>query len=309
VGFVLDCPPEGKADTSAFTAAIDEFIAASDGAPTRAALIASLPETLSAGVRERCLAAGVVPLQGQREALEALNLAGAVGEIRGAVQELKLLIPGEKTGVDRTLPEAQAKAALAAFGVRIPRSRTAAREEVAAVAAELGFPVVIKVAAAHLAHKSDVGGVVLNVRSSAEANAAAERLSALTENFLVEEMITDGVAEILVGAVVDAQFGLTLVVGAGGVLTELLQDSVSLLPPFTAAGVGAALQRLAVNKMLHGFRGRPPGDVPALLEAIAAVGRYAEANLASLVELDVNPIIVRPSGAGAVAVDALIRLA
>jgi len=303
VGFVLDCPPEGKADTSAFTAAIDEFIAASDGAPTRAALIASLPETLSAGVRERCLAAGVVPLQGQREALEALNLAGAVGEIRGAVQELKLLIPGEKTGVDRTLPEAQAKAALAAFGVRIPRSRTAAREEVAAVAAELGFPVVIKVAAAHLAHKSDVGGVVLNVRSSAEANAAAERLSALTE------MITDGVAEILVGAVVDAQFGLTLVVGAGGVLTELLQDSVSLLPPFTAAGVGAALQRLAVNKMLHGFRGRPPGDVPALLEAIAAVGRYAEANLASLVELDVNPIIVRPSGAGAVAVDALIRLA
>ena len=309
VGFVLDCPPEGKADTSAFTAAIDEFIAASDGAPTRAALIASLPETLSAGVRERCLAAGVVPLQGQREALEALNLAGAVGEIRGAVQELKLLIPGEKTGVDRTLPEAQAKAALAAFGVRIPRSRTAAREEVAAVAAELGFPVVIKVAAAHLAHKSDVGGVVLNVRSSAEANAAAERLSALTENFLVEEMITDGVAEILVGAVVDAQVGLTLVVGAGGVLTELLQDSVSLLPPFTAAGVGAALQRLAVNKMLHGFRGRPPGDVPALLEAIAAVGRYAEANLASLVELDVNPIIVRPSGAGAVAVDALIRLA
>jgi acyl-CoA synthetase (NDP forming) len=309
VGFVLDCPPEGKADTSAFTAAIDEFIAASDGAPTRAALIASLPETLSAGVRERCLAAGVVPLQGQREALEALNLAGAVGEIRGAVQELKLLIPGEKTGVDRTLPEAQAKAALAAFGVRIPRSRTAAREEVAAVAAELGFPVVIKVAAAHLAHKSDVGGVVLHVRSSAEANAAAERLSALTENFLVEEMITDGVAEILVGAVVDAQFGLTLVVGAGGVLTELLQDSVSLLPPFTAAGVGAALQRLAVNKMLHGFRGRPPGDVPALLEAIAAVGRYAEANLASLVELDVNPIIVRPSGAGAVAVDALIRLA
>jgi len=309
VGFVLDCPPEGKADTSAFTAAIDEFIAASAAAPTRAALIASLPETLSAGVRERCLAAGVVPLQGQREALEALNLAGAVGETRGALQELKLLIPGDKSGVDRTLPEAQAKAALAAFGVRIPRSRTAARAEVAAVAAELGFPVVIKVAAAHLAHKSDVGGVVLNVRSTAEASAAAERLSALTENFLIEEMITDGVAEILVGAVVDAQFGLTLVIGAGGVLTELLRDSVSLLPPFTAASVGAALQRLAVNKMLQGFRGNPPGDVPALLETIAAVGRYAEANLASLVELDVNPIIVRPSGAGAVAVDALIRLA
>jgi len=309
VGFVLDCPPEGKADTSAFTAAIDEFIAAASGAPTRAALIASLPETLSAAVRERCLAAGVVPLQGQREALEALNLAGAVGETWGATQDLKLLIPGPKSGVDRTLPEAQAKAALASFGLRIPRARSATREEVATVAAELGFPVVVKVAAAHLAHKSDVGGVVLNVRSVAEASAAAERLSSLTENFLVEEMITDGVAEILVGAVVDAQFGLTLVIGAGGVLTELLQDSVSLLPPFTEASIAAALRRLTVSKMLQGFRGKPFADVPALLEAIAAVGRYAQANLASLVELDVNPIIVRPSGAGAVAVDALIRLA
>jgi len=151
--------------------------------------------------------------------------------------------------------------------------------------------------------------VILNVRTATEAAAAAERLSALTDSFLVEEMITDGVAEILVGAVVDAQFGLTLVVGAGGVLTELLQDSVSLLPPFTAASISAALQRLTVNKMLQGFRGKPRADVPALVEAIVAVGRYAEANLASLTELDVNPVIARPEGAGAVAVDALIRLA
>ena len=309
VGFVLDCPPEGKADTSAFTAAIDAFIAASRGAPTRAALIASLPETLSATVRERCLAAGVIPLQGQREALEALALAGAVGETWGAPGKLELRIPEGKRGTERTLPEAEAKAALAAFGLRVPRSRLITRGEVAAASAELGFPVVVKVASVGLAHKSDVGGVVLNVRTAAEATTAAERLSALTESFLVEEMITDGVAEILVGAVVDAQFGLTLVIGAGGVLTELLQDSVSLLPPFTRASIEAALQRLTVNKMLQGFRGRPLADVPALVDAILAVGRYAETNLASLVELDVNPVIVRPAGAGTVVVDALIRLA
>jgi acetate---CoA ligase (ADP-forming) len=308
VGFVLDCPPEGKADTSAFTAAIDEFIAASRGAPTRAALIASLPETLSATVRERCLAAGVVPLQGQREALEALNLAGAVGETWSATGELELRIPEGTRGTGRALPEGAAKAALGAFGLRIPRSRSVTRGEVAAAAAALGFPVVVKVASADLVHKSDIGGVVLNVRTAAEAAAAAERLSALTESYLVEEMITDGVAEILVGAVVDAQFGLTLVIGAGGVLTELLQDSVSLLPPFTPASIEAGLQRLTVNKMLQGFRGKPLADVPALVDAIVAVGRYAEANMACLVELDVNPVIVRPAGAGAVAVDALIRL-
>jgi acetyl-CoA synthetase len=310
VGFVLDCPPEGKADVSAFSAVIDEFIDAAAGAPSRAILISSLPETLAATVRERCFAAGVVPLQGQREALEALSLAGAAGMRRGAAQEdLELRIPQGKRGAARTLAEGEAKAALAAFGLRIPRSKSVTRDAVAGAAAALGFPVVVKVASADLAHKSDVGGVVLNVRTAAEAAEAAVRLSALTENFLVEEMITDGVAEILVGAVVDAQFGLTLVIGAGGVLTELLQDSVSLLPPFTQTSIAAALEQLTVNKMLRGFRGRPPADVPALVTAIVAVGRYAEANLDSLVELDVNPVIVRPAGAGAVAVDALIRLA
>jgi len=308
VGFVLDCPPESKADTSAFTAAIDEFIAASRGSPTRAALIASLPETVSATVRERCLAAGVVPLQGQREALEALSLAGAVGETWGATGKLELRIPEGKRGSGRTLPEGEAKTALAAFGLRIPRSRTVTRDDVTTAAVELGFPVVVKVASADLAHKSDVGGVVLNVRTAAEATAAAERLSALADHFLVEEMVTDGVAEILVGALVDSQFGLTLVIGAGGILTELLQDSTSLLPPFTPASIVAALQRLSVNKMLQGFRGKPRADVPALVDAILAVARYAETHLACLVELDVNPVIVRPAGAGAVAVDALVRL-
>ena len=163
--------------------------------------------------------------------------------------------------------------------------------------------------AIYRAVESDVGGVILNVRTAAAAREAADLLRAHAETFLVEEMIADGVAEILVGAVIDAQFGLTLVIGAGGVLTELLRDTVTLLPPFSRATIEAALKRLTVSKMLGGFRGRPPADVPALIDAILAVTRYADANLEALVELDVNPVIVRAAGAGAVAVDALIRLA
>ena len=121
-------------------------------------------------------------------------------------------------------------------------------------------------------------------------------------------MIADGVAEIIVGMTVDPQFGQVLVIGAGGILTELLRDTVTLLPPFTARSIEAALNNLKVSKLLKGFRGKPAGDIPGLIDAVLACTRYAEANLNTLVELDINPVIIRPAGLGVVAVDALIRL-
>jgi acetate---CoA ligase (ADP-forming) len=125
---------------------------------------------------------------------------------------------------------------------------------------------------------------------------------------LVGEMATDGVAEILIGLIVDPQFGQVLVLGAGGVLTELLADSVTLLPPWTRDSVESALEGLSVAKLLGGYRGKPPGDLAALIDTVLDVTRYAAANLAALVEIDVNPVIVRPAGKGVVAVDAMIRL-
>jgi hypothetical protein len=172
----------------------------------------------------------------------------------------------------------------------------------------VGFPVVIKASGADLEHKTEVGGVVLNVRTEAEARDAAERLSQLSETLLVEEMFTDGVAEILIGVIVDAQFGQVLVIGAGGILTEIMSDSVSLLPPWTNASIESALRRLTVAKLLGGYRGKPAADVSALIGTILCVARYASDNLAALVEIDVNPVIVRPAGLGAVAVDTMIRL-
>ncbi|HYC08766.1 MAG TPA: acetate--CoA ligase family protein [Steroidobacteraceae bacterium] len=307
VAFLVDCPPAG-ADDSTYVRVIEEFAAALPGAATRGAVISSLPESLLPATREKCLAAGVVPLQGQREALEALDLAAAVGAAwsRGGVVELRR--PPVVPQASRALSEPEAKQALAAFGVPVPRSRLVPVHEAAEAAAALGFPVVMKAAGAALEHKSDVGGVILNVRTAADAAAAAQRLSALSATILVEEMIGDGVAEILVGVTLDPQFGQLLVLGAGGVLTELLRDSVTLLPPFTAATIGAALEKLKVAKLLAGYRGRPPADVAALVEAALGCTRYAAANLERVAELDLNPVIVRPRGLGAVAVDALIRL-
>lgn len=318
VGFMVDCPPEGEADPASYVAAIEEFLAAYPGAPACAALISSLPESMSASTRARCLTAGVIPLQGQREALEALDHAAAVGAAwtRGAAVELRLprgatepgrAPPQPSRARGRSLPEHEGKAALAAFGVPVPRSQLVTPDEAASAARALGFPVVIK--AAGLEHKSDVGGVVLDVRSAAEAAAAAERLSRISGLVLIEEMVSDGVAEVLIGITADPQFGQLLVLGAGGVLTELLKDTALLLPPFTSSAVQGALSRLGIGRLLGGYRGKPPGDLPALVHAVLACARFAEENVNRLLELDLNPVIVRPAGLGAVAVDALVRLA
>jgi acetyl-CoA synthetase len=304
---MLDCPPEATADVSAFTPVIEQFVAASQGAKPRAAFISSLPETTSRSVRQLCMAGGVVPLQGQREALEALDRAGAAGETWRHGTPPVLSIPNPPPGEVETLGERSGKAALAAFGVQVPRSRVVTCAQVAAAATELGFPVVIKASDAGLEHKTELGGVVLDVRTAEQAEAAAARLSALSEQVLVEQMIDDGVAEVLVGVTVDAQFGQLLLIGSGGVQAELWKDTVSLLPPWSRSAVESALQRLKVAGLLAGFRGKPPGDIAALVAAIMAIGRYAEANRDALAELDVNPIIVRPRGSGAVAVDVLIR--
>jgi acetate---CoA ligase (ADP-forming) len=310
-GFMLDCPPERKADTAAFDAVIDVFIEASRGAPTRAALIASLPETLSVRVRQRCFDNGVIPLQGQREALEALALAGAVGAAWRSNPRVALNLPAAEPCAKSSvyaLGERAGKIALAEFGLTIPRGKIVAAGGAAAAAAELGFPVVIKAAAADLEHKTEVGGVALNIQSAGEAAQAAERLATLSPTLLVEEMITDGVAEILIGIIVDPQFGQVLVLGAGGVFTELMADSVSLLPPWSHDSIAAGLRRLEIAKLLTGLRGKPAGDVEALIDAALSVARYAAANVSRLVEVDVNPVIVRPRGKGAVAVDTMMRL-
>jgi acetyl-CoA synthetase len=310
-GFMLDSPPEGQADSAAYDAVIDVFIEAARGTPTRAALISSLPETISARIRRRCLDGGVIPLQGQREALEAISLAGGVGAAWRNHPSVQLQLPSLGTRASsriRTLGEHEGKTVLAGFGVRVPRGKLVPPHAVAEAALALGFPVVIKASGAHLAHKTEVGGVVLNVRTEAEARNAAERLATLSDTLLVEQMFTDGVAEVLIGVIVDPQFGQVLVLGAGGVFTELMSDSVSLLPPWTRASIEAALRPLSIGKLLTGYRGKPAADVVALIDTILSVARYASHSLAALVEIDVNPVIVRPLGLGAVAVDTMIRL-
>ncbi|HMB77568.1 MAG TPA: acetate--CoA ligase family protein, partial [Kiloniellaceae bacterium] len=162
---------------------------------------------------------------------------------------------------------------------------------------------------ADLAHKSDVGAVALNLESEAAVADAVAAMSDLSERFLVERMARGGVAEVIVGVKRDPQFGLVLVVGSGGVLVNLLEDAARLLLPLDEAELKQAIDGLKLARLLDGYRGRPRGDRRALLDMVAAIAETAEKEQARLLELDVNPIVVMPEGQGAVAVDALVRLA
>ena len=115
------------------------------------------------------------------------------------------------------------------------------------------------------------------------------------------------VAELIIGLNRDPQFGLALVLGSGGILVELIKDSTVLLLPTSREDVAKALASLRGYRLLQGFRGRPVGDVEAVISAVMAVADYAQAHQHSLLEVDINPLLVLPAGQGVVAADALIR--
>jgi succinyl-CoA synthetase beta subunit len=201
--------------------------------------------------------------------------------------------------------EADAKAALAAYGLSVPASAvTHDAGELPALSSELGYPVVLKALGSDLAHKSDVGGVVVGLASADAVRRAAAAMADLADRFLVERMVPGALLELLVGVQRDPRLGLTL--GAGGVLVELVDDTATLLLPATPAQIRAALTGLRVGPVLEGFRGQA-ADLEAVVSAVQAIAAFALDHADRLVELEVNPLLVLPDGA--MAVDALIRLA
>ncbi len=317
---VYDHPTIEAKEVDEWLDCIEAFVAAHVDTGMRAVVACTVSELLPKHLRDRLIAAAVTPLQGLDTALYAIAAAATYHERQPALAAATLPRPiglggsaAPASGV--TLDEWQGKARLAGHGVPTPEGRLVTIADLDTAVAELGFPLVLKACGAAFLHKSELGAVRVGLRSLAEVQAAAASiLTAVAEHglsvesFLLERMIDDGVAELIVGVHRDAQFGPTLVIGSGGVLVELVGDSVSLLLPTDRATVGAALARLRVATLLKGFRGRPAGDDAAAVDAIMAIATFTDACWDSVQELDVNPLIVRPSGRGAVAVDALLRL-
>lgn len=291
---IVDYPHTDATDWTCATQAALQ-VRAGTGAPF--AVVATLPELMPEAAARDLMAGGVVPMHGLAEALTAAEVAARPD----APESDPLLLPGTAEP-DETLTEAQAKAALAVHGLAVPASVVADAAQAGLVALTLQSPLAVK--GLGLAHKSELGAVRLGLGPET-VGAAARDIG--TGQVLIEEMVTGGVAELLVGVTRDPAHGFVLTLGAGGVLTELLLDTVSLLVPSRPEAIRAALARLRCAPLLAGYRGKPAADIDAILAAVAAVQAYVLANADSVSEVEINPLICAPDRA--VAVDALIRKA
>jgi succinyl-CoA synthetase beta subunit len=204
------------------------------------------------------------------------------------------------------LDEADGLALLADFGVPVVAHAVVGDVEAAVAAAErIGFPVVLKTATPGILHKSDVGGVRLNLRDRSAVTTAYADLSArLGPRALVAGMVTAPSVEMILGIVRDPDFGPTVLVGTGGIHAEILKDAVTARPPFDAAEARRLVDRLRLRRLLDGVRGAPAADIETLAETIARFSALAAALGDLVASMDVNPLLA--GAGGALAVDALV---
>ncbi|MGE0629494.1 MAG: acetate--CoA ligase family protein [Hyphomicrobiaceae bacterium] len=210
-----------------------------------------------------------------------------------------------------TLTSATLDEQLARYGIALPRSRIAATPgEAAAAAAEIGFPVVLKIQSADILHKTEAGGVLLDLKSPQAVDAGAKELmasaakaypNASIDGFLVQEMVSG--VEAIVGARNDALYGPMMLIGAGGILVELANDAKLSMLPVSDRDVAAMIGGLKLSKLLAGYRGRPAADRAAMEKAVSGLARFFLDHRTAIADIEINPLIVRPDGKGAVAVD------
>jgi len=217
---------------------------------------------------------------------------------------------------DGKLNEAEAKALLAKAGVRSPSEALAKTPaEAAAAAAKIGFPVAVKVVSPDILHKTEYGGVALGLRSEADVSSAVARMQetissrlpdARIDGYLISEMVTGG-AECILGVTTDPTFGPVITFGLGGVMVELIKDTVCRLAPVSEADAMIMITQLKTSPLLSGYRGGPRHDLEALARAIAGISQFAARHADQIATIEVNPLIVLPGDGGVVALDAVIE--
>jgi acyl-CoA synthetase (NDP forming) len=279
------------------------------------------------GIAGPLLEADVPMLQGTRTSLQTLKNIGmyvtrrgqslpeseAPSSVNNPFAAMLSSLPPDK----RFLGEREAKSLLAEYGIPVTKEQLAtSAEEARAIAAEIGFPVVLKIESPDVIHKSEVGGVKLGLYSEEEVvNAYSDILTSVKQRqpdaailgVVVQEQIPDGI-ELIVGINHDEQFGPVVVVGLGGILVEALHQVAVALPPLDDDKARRLLRGFPGHQVLDGYRGQPAADVNAVVDVLLKVVRLAVDSDGLLSELDINPLIVGTDGKSCRVADARIIL-
>ena len=255
------------------------------------------PEGLE--VQER---AGFPFLQGQQATLRAINALWFFAERAGKTPAALRAAPASD------LTSGNLEATLARYGIALAQSRSVSTaQEAAAAAASIGFPVALKIRSAAIVHKTEAGGVMLDLANERQVIAAAETLvravraahpGAQIDGFLVQEMVSG--IEAIVGVHTDPLYGPLLLIGSGGIMVELIRDAVQRFLPVSAIDIAKMIDGLKLDNLLAGYRGRPAADRAALEAAALAVARFYLDHRDRIAEIEINPLMVRDKGAIAV---------
>jgi acetate---CoA ligase (ADP-forming) len=253
---------------------------------------------------------GYADFQRKRAQQTAATGAAAVDERRqDAAQAIVRAANGQ------ALTESEGKQVLALYGIPVAQERLAtSAAEAASLSAEVGFPVAMKVISPQIMHKSEAGGVALNVQNEAEAGVAFERLmhsarrykpDADLQGVSVQEMVRGG-REVIVGMTSDPSFGPGVLLGLGGIFVEILKDAVLRVPPLSADDAREMIESLKGKAILKGARGQAPADIAALIDVLQKFGQLCLELGTDVKEIDINPLLLLDEGKGAKAVDCLI---
>ena len=239
------------------------------------------------------------------ESLLAISNAIKIGKVWKNFADIKIPeeIPNLKKKI-KTYSEYESKLILKKNKIPIPKSLVTNKKNILRDSKKIGFPLVAKINSNTVFHKTEIGGVVTNINSEKELK---KKTNKFTGNILIEKMITDNVFEMIIGIKNDNEFGPTIILGAGGIYTELFKDTTTLLLPLTKRMIVEEIKKLKFSKILFGFRGKNSGDLDALVSSILKIAKFAENNYDKISEVDINPLIVCKKGKGVFAVDALIH--
>ena len=304
---ILDFPHRQRCDDTEWQIAVESFDAALKTNNAKGAFVVSMSENISEDYTEAFMQKGIVSLYGFDEALQAVEIAADIGTAWQCEPTDPVLEPTAINPEKVTLDESSAKQRLTDFQIPVPAGHlVTSLQQVLESADNLGYPLVLK--ALGIAHKTETNAVRLNLQSAEAVARAANELFQLSDRLYLESLIEDVIAELIVGITHDAQFGLVMTIGSGGILVEIMQDSRALVIPATRGQIENLLAELKSAPLLAGYRGKPKADIKAAIDAIMAIQQYAIEESGRLLELDVNPLLLCAEGKGVFAADALIVL-